>query len=228
MPPGLATLSPLPASMVFSKFPAPPSSSSSSLLPLAPPPPPLPPPPSAVTPPAVVCMPPEAKAAVAAALDLSTKGLSTPSTTPPPLVINSDAEDEGTEEEEEEEEEIDPRTEEDQEMNGTADKEEEEEEEEEDEPSRAQLDFEKMIHEKLVSLSPSAAAILPSTPLPKARAKEALAAAVKGDAADEGPIVAVGGVYQCDQCDKTFTKKSSITRHKYEHSGEHSRKKNRA
>jgi len=26
------------------------------------------------------------------------------------------------------------------------------------------------------------------------------------------------GVYNCDQCDKTFTKKSSITRHKYEHS----------
>merc|ERR1719219_2831777 len=24
--------------------------------------------------------------------------------------------------------------------------------------------------------------------------------------------------YTCDQCDKTFTKKSSITRHKYEHS----------
>ena len=27
------------------------------------------------------------------------------------------------------------------------------------------------------------------------------------------------GVFNCDQCDKTFTKKSSITRHKYEHSG---------
>ena len=26
-------------------------------------------------------------------------------------------------------------------------------------------------------------------------------------------------IYCCDQCDKTFTKKSSITRHKYEHSG---------
>merc|ERR1719420_1950167 len=25
-------------------------------------------------------------------------------------------------------------------------------------------------------------------------------------------------IYSCDQCDKTFTKKSSITRHKYEHS----------
>lgn len=28
------------------------------------------------------------------------------------------------------------------------------------------------------------------------------------------------GVYVCDQCDKTFSKPSSLARHKYEHSGE--------
>jgi len=27
------------------------------------------------------------------------------------------------------------------------------------------------------------------------------------------------GVYACDECDKTFTKQSSLARHKYEHSG---------
>ncbi|XP_071526885.1 zinc finger protein 1-like isoform X2 [Panulirus ornatus] len=29
-----------------------------------------------------------------------------------------------------------------------------------------------------------------------------------------------GGVFQCDQCDKSFNKQSSLARHKYEHSGE--------
>ena len=28
-----------------------------------------------------------------------------------------------------------------------------------------------------------------------------------------------GGVFQCDQCDKSFNKQSSLARHKYEHSG---------
>ena len=27
--------------------------------------------------------------------------------------------------------------------------------------------------------------------------------------------------YVCDQCDKSFSKQSSLARHKYEHSGEH-------
>lgn len=29
------------------------------------------------------------------------------------------------------------------------------------------------------------------------------------------------GVYFCDRCDKTFSKHSSLARHKYEHSGMH-------
>lgn len=28
-----------------------------------------------------------------------------------------------------------------------------------------------------------------------------------------------GGIFQCDQCDKSFNKQSSLARHKYEHSG---------
>ncbi len=224
VPPSLSSLTPLPASMVFSKFP--------SASPTLPPPPP--PPPASITPPAVVCMPPATKAALAAALDLTTtnksdRSVPTPSATPPPLVINSDAEeddDEQSEEEAEAPEDVRP-------MDTVKEEEEEEEEiddeepldDEDEKPSSAQLDFEKMIHDKLTSLSPSAAAILPSTPLPKDRAKEALAAAVKGattaegDGSNSSSIVAVGGIYACDQCDKTFTKKSSITRHKYEHSG---------
>lgn len=29
------------------------------------------------------------------------------------------------------------------------------------------------------------------------------------------------GAYGCDQCDKTFSKQSSLARHKYEHSGKY-------
>ncbi len=67
VPPSLSSLTPLPASMVFSKFP---SAAAPSASPTLPPPPP--PPPASITPPAVVCMPPATKAALAAALDLTT------------------------------------------------------------------------------------------------------------------------------------------------------------
>merc|ERR1712012_1505120 len=64
--------------------------------------------------------------------------------------------------------------------------------------------FEAMIREKLVSLEP---------------AREVARSQGKGG---RGSLVEdseeATGVFNCDQCDKTFTKKSSITRHKYEHS----------
>jgi len=59
--------------------------------------------------------------------------------------------------------------------------------------------FEQMIREKLVSLEPD-------MEVAKSQGK-------RQEDQDE-----VTGVFNCDQCDKTFTKKSSITRHKYEHS----------
>ena len=87
--------------------------------------------------------------------------------------------------------------------------------------------------------------VLPNTPLPLAEVVKNLsaAAATTGSNPDavqtamvaglsspsESPLLGAAGgrasssstatIYSCDQCDKTFTKKSSITRHKYEHSG---------
>ena len=85
--------------------------------------------------------------------------------------------------------------------------------------------------------------VLPNTPLPLAEVVKnlsAAAAAVNPDTVQtamaglsspsESPLLGAAGgrassssttatIYSCDQCDKTFTKKSSITRHKYEHSG---------
>ena len=64
----------------------------------------------------------------------------------------------------------------------------------------SQEKFEEMIRAKLVSLEPDM--------------DVAKTAVKKPDEQEEQT-----GVFNCDQCDKTFTKKSSITRHKYEHSG---------
>ena len=66
--------------------------------------------------------------------------------------------------------------------------------------------FEQMIRDKLVNLKP-----------------DVEMAVKKEKKADDGEEPSESGVYNCDQCDKTFTKKSSITRHKYEHSGRHQR-----
>ena len=63
--------------------------------------------------------------------------------------------------------------------------------------------FEAMIREKLVSLEPD---------------KEVARSQGRGRGEE---VEEVTGVFNCDQCDKTFTKKSSITRHKYEHSGKY-------
>ena len=102
----------------------------------------------------------------------------------------------------------------------------------------AKQHFDNMIRAKLVTLEPTAEAMLPDAPVssvspqpPAAKKKQAdttaAAAAVTVSTADTGDG-SIGGanitggnqtIYTCDQCDKTFTKKSSITRHKYEHSG---------
>ena len=91
----------------------------------------------------------------------------------------------------------------------------------------AKLQFEKLVQEKLVTLSPP---VLPPLPPPPCPLEVQLPTQpvephfgprkVSSDAKQVGLTQANNGVYACDQCDKTFTKKSSITRHKYEHSGE--------
>lgn len=40
-----------------------------------------------------------------------------------------------------------------------------------------------------------------------------------GQGSDVSPQGEPGGLFTCDQCDKTFSKQSSLARHKYEHSG---------
>jgi hypothetical protein len=164
-------------------------------------------------------------------MDLSTKP-STPSASPPPLVINSEAEDDDTEDEDDDDEEEEEHT--------TAfpmtslrppidiDQ-------------VAKQHFNKMIQAKLVMLEPTAEAMLPdapvasveittpttstasASPVPKKSVTKnngggggdsSASAATFSPSGSGGPVV-----YTCDQCDKTFTKKSSITRHKYEHSG---------
>ena len=66
--------------------------------------------------------------------------------------------------------------------------------------------FEQMIREKLVNL-------VPDMEIAKTQTKK------------QEDVEEQTGVFNCDQCDKTFTKKSSITRHKYEHSGKDNFKK---
>lgn len=176
-------------------------------------------------------------------LDLSTKP-STPSASPPPLVINSEAEDSEEEDEDMESEEDDD----------DEDNEEEEEMEVSSTPafpmtSRPPIDieqlakqhFDNMIRAKLVTLEPTAEAMLPDAPVSSSEvAKTATkkvsasshtsAAAAATSASTSSALSTVSStssssngsnqtIYTCDQCDKTFTKKSSITRHKYEHSG---------
>ena len=175
-------------------------------------------------------------------LDLSTKP-STPSASPPPLVINSEAEDSEDEDMESEEDDDDE------------DNEEEEEMEVSSTPafpmtSRPPIDieqlakqhFDNMIRAKLVTLEPTAEAMLPDAPVSSsevaktatkkvsASSHTSAAAAAATSASTSSALSTVSStssssngsnqtIYTCDQCDKTFTKKSSITRHKYEHSG---------
>ena len=83
----------------------------------------------------------------------------------------------------------------------------------------AKQHFDNMIRAKLVTLEPTAEAMLPDAPVltsNKASKKKPASSSPNPEAttSSNNPTI-----YSCDQCDKTFTKKSSITRHKYEHSG---------
>lgn len=216
----LKSLNPLPVNVVFSKFPTPPASSTDSQHMS----PSLSPQPSLT----------KAAGAVSKPLDLSTKR-STPCNTPPPLVINSNPESEDEDEDNQsEEEEIEPHM-----VNGGSSK------KSLTLPPNltlndAKAQFEKMVQDKLTALSPSASTIikLPTQPEPMsavvitagtAAANEDSCGSLQVPAAspakkDDDNSSSTGStttptVYSCDQCDKTFTKKSSITRHKYEHSG---------
>ena len=78
--------------------------------------------------------------------------------------------------------------------------------------SMSKLSFEQMIRDKLVSLEPDKDVVENCMELQGETDNKRVVMA-RDD--QEDPT----GVFNCDQCDKTFTKKSSITRHKYEHSG---------
>ena len=94
---------------------------------------------------------------------------------------------------------------------------EEEEEEVKDEKSLQGADmfsrhsFEQMIREKLVSLTPDQE-VVKSVLLGGGGRVGGVGAGVEAEQEQTG-------IFNCDLCDKTFTKKSSITRHKDEHSG---------
>ena len=205
IPSALKTLSPLPANVVFSKFPTPPASSTDSQL----------------QSPSESPQPVKPTATTTAPLDLSTTSKrSSPSNTPPPLVINSDAEDEPMDDDDDEDE-VDDFD--DEEVEGSTSASPPALTISNPNEGTAKIQFEQMIQEKLISLSPNTAAILPSEPLPKEKAtvkKSGVMMSANGEVIAATAPTPVGGVYTCDQCDKTFTKKSSITRHKYEHSGE--------
>ena len=86
--------------------------------------------------------------------------------------------------------------------------------------------FDNMVKAKLVTLEPNVEALLPSAPQPLPITLPLSAPVTKPEVDSDGEsppgngsASGGGNVYYCDLCDKTFTKKSSITRHKYEHSG---------
>ena len=91
----------------------------------------------------------------------------------------------------------------------------------------AKQHFDNMIRAKLVTLEPTAEAMLPDAPVVTSKTTQPAPAASPKSSEGGGGVPASSNsminttptIYTCDQCDKTFTKKSSITRHKYEHSG---------
>ena len=90
----------------------------------------------------------------------------------------------------------------------------------------AKQHFDNMIRAKLVTLEPTAEAMLPDAPVVTSKTTQPGSPAVSPKSSEGGVsassnsmMINTPTIYTCDQCDKTFTKKSSITRHKYEHSG---------